>query len=428
MLRRNGVILLLILSILICSFIPSITAYPTHHVSFQEAANEIHTFFPYATPQNMILILGDRVSTIDQMVFEASKTQIEGFQNEPLYLDNSFQNWDNLSDNYEYIVLLGSQRTNCLSEEILSSSSFNITEALDTSTFYFTFGEENNTGRRVIILYNKNELVNAQNHAYERSPLNPFFGPKTVTVIATAASIIFLYLWNVFGSTIIDAISDYSSESLLDRKHKKKKVKRKEVQRLKLNEFIDARELLAIILSAVVFAIALSWTWAEDYAQMPMFILMTFIVVCLVLFIREYTRQYYCYKHAMRAEHLFWPFGAVLTIASTIIGNTFALAAYTLIDETEENKKIYGRINYRISWVLYLFVLVAFILNMFYPSLILQMAYVFTIMMLFIDMLPFSPMDGYEVRKYSFPKWLILYILLAVTYVMIFFNFPIVIS
>ena len=418
---RKIITLLIIAYLLLVFCAPLSMAYPTKHVSFKEAGDEIQIFFQEATETNLILIMGSKVSLIDQAIFDVSKNLIEGFSNEPFYLDAAIHSIDNISE--EYIVLLGSEKTNLLTTQIINNNSLNFTETLDTSVFILQFGIEKQTDRHIIILFNKNELNIAQNHAYERSPLSNFLNPITVTIIATAISVILLYLWNMFGSTIIDSVSDYTSESIMERKHSKKKVRRKQITKLKLNEFIDYKELLAIVLSSAVFSFAMSWAWADNYMQMPYFFIMTFIVISIVLFIREYSLQYLCYRYKMRAEHIFWKFGALLTIISSLIGNTFSLSSYTLIDETEGIKKIYGKITFRISLILYFFVLSAFTLNMFYPSIMLQMAYIFTIMMLFIDMLPFSPMDGYDIRKWNRKKWIGFYIVVAITYVLLFFNF-----
>jgi len=90
---------------------------------------------------------------------------------------------------------------------------------------------------------------------------------------------------------------------------------------------------------------------------------------------------------------------------------------------TDENdQKLYGKMYYRIFKVLYLICLICFLVNFFYPSVFLQMTYVFIIMSLFIDMTPVEPMDGKDVRLWNKAKWTGLYVIVIVSYLIMNFS------
>jgi Zn-dependent protease len=109
-----------------------------------------------------------------------------------------------------------------------------------------------------------------------------------------------------------------------------------------------------------------------------------------------------------------------MMFVSTAIGNTFSLAANHHYDEKDIKKC--GKVSFIVSLVLYILVFIIFMINIYYPSTILQMIIIVTILNLFIDMFPLNPMDGYEVRHWNIYLWLSLYIIIFISYVIIYFN------
>jgi hypothetical protein len=110
----------------------------------------------------------------------------------------------------------------------------------------------------------------------------------------------------------------------------------------------------------------------------------------------------------------------VMMFVSTALGNTFSLAANHHYDE--EDLKKCGKVSYLVSLVIFLFVALCFIINLVYPSTILQMIIIVNILNLFIDLFPINPMDGYEVRHWSKLLWISLYAIVFIFYVIVYFN------
>jgi Zn-dependent protease len=109
-----------------------------------------------------------------------------------------------------------------------------------------------------------------------------------------------------------------------------------------------------------------------------------------------------------------------MMIVSTAIGNTFSLAANHHYDE--EDLKKCGIVSFIVSLVMYIIVAIIFSINLFYPSTILQMIIIVTILNLFIDLFPLNPMDGYEIRHWNIFLWLSLYIIVCISYIVVYFN------
>lgn len=244
---------------------------------------------------------------------------------------------------------------------------------------------------------------------------------KYVIPAATAASIILLFLFNF----LIEFFSDYSSEHALDfRKDKKDKTKKNKKRSLSSHKYLNKRELLSILVTTLLLSFVLTWTWVSDFSVFIELFLITLFIVALIFLIRESLRSYLCHKQNIQSEFYVWPLGSVMMIVSTVIGNTFSLAANHHYDEKGDIKKC-GRVNFIVSLFMYLVVLSAFITNLIYPSIVLQMIVIVSILNLFIDLFPFRPMDGYELRQWNLPIWAVMYVLVFISYVVVYFNlFP----
>ena len=388
------------------------------YVSLDEARNEVEKFFSSANENNLIIIIGSKISLGDQIFFNIIKNQIDVIKNEKFYPDNSIESINQLNETY--IVLLGSEKTNILSNQIITNNTINISKTLVSPPVIIVFGSEKISGKKILILYTLKEKYNNLNKAVERSPLNAIMDKHFIPITATAISLIFVYLWNIFSTTIVELISDYTSESIIEKIIIKHRSKKKEFS---IRKYINSKEGISILLSSIVFSIAMSWTWSEKLSDFLWMFIVNLIVIGLILLLRESARQYFCYKHNLKAEHVFWPFGAILTVISTFLGNTFSLASYTLKEEKEEIEKQFGRIIFLISIILFSFSIITFLWNLFYPDIIFQMMFTYTIMMLVIDLFPLPPMDGSDIRKWSFKKWFTLYIIVIFFYISVNFTF-----
>jgi len=249
--------------------------------------------------------------------------------------------------------------------------------------------------------------------------LNSIIDKKYVSIIATSTSILLLFLWSIFGNTISEFIFDFISEHIAERKIKKlKKYAGKKIIS-KRNKILH--ESIALILAVIVFSVAMSWTWSEDNTEFKSLILINFFIISIIFLIREGLRTHLSKKYMIDTAHVFWPFGSLLTFGSTILGNTFSLASFTMLSNEEDQKK-FGKMYYSIFKVLYIIGLLFFIVNFFYPSIFFQMIYIFIIMSIMIDMTPFEPMDGVDVKKWNKKRWIFFYVIVIFSYLIMNFS------
>lgn len=385
--------------------------------SLGNARDALRSFLDPYTQNDIIAIQGNNLAIQDRLLIAIVQSQVKNIDNIQKISAANITQED--IDDYSVIVLLGSEKRNTYTEYIFSYHDIDISSYLYASPFLLLLGHDNSTDKDIIVIFTAAELYNLENKAAERSPLSEIIDKRYVPIAATVTSILALYLWSIFGNTLIEFLFDFTSEKIQDRqKDKQKKTKKEKAS----DRNLRLKELGGITLAVLVFSTAMSWTWSSHLSEFIYLFIINIIVISIIFSIKELLRLRISKKKNMKTNHVFWPFGSVLTLASTVLGNTFSLASYTYY-EKEEDMKQFGRMYFYIFLALYLFSIATFILNYLYPLVVFQMMFVFAIMSVFIDMTPIDPMDGYEVKAWNFNKWLLLYIFVACSYIIMNFTF-----
>ena len=388
------------------------------YCDFDDITYEIASLLSSYAEDEIVIIMGSNLDFEDRALFLLASSQIDELKNIRLISDSEVNSTEDLDE--KAIILIGSEKTNILSEELINKNKLNISKTLVSSSYVVVLGSDENN-KTTLMFFTTKEFYNKENKAAEKSPLSAFIDKKYIPVAATATSIVLLYLWNIIGTTAIEFVFDFASEKVGDKKIRGKKVKKKKEHTHKFSKYIDLKEIFSIIFAVIIFSIAMSWTWSTDLSEFFELFFINLIVIGCIFLLRESFRIYFSYRKKLNTEHVFWPFGAALTIGSTVLGNTFSLASYTVVED-EENIRKYGKMYFLISLLIYGISILAYILNFINPSVILQMTFVFCIMGLFIDMAPIKPMDGYDVKKWNFGIWLFFYIIVIISYLIMNFT------
>jgi hypothetical protein len=388
-------------------------------VSFETAKSRIKTYLEPYTVNNILIIKGSQLSIQDNLILSMVASQIENADEIKKVTDN--QTNDILLENYDLLILLGSKKSNTYTYELQSTNNYIETSSFKSIPFIIHFGIDNQQDKNVLIAYLESEANNQQNYGAEKSPLNGLIDKKIIPIVATSISIILIYIWSVIGNTVTEFIFDFISEHIAERKMKKIK---KSTLKLEEKQYANMlwKETLTTILAIIIFSVAMSWTWSADMTEFQQLFLLNIFIISIVFILRESIRIHLSKKYEMQTRHVFWPFGALLTLGSTILGNTFSLASFTMLDNDEQQKQ-FGKMYYFIFKLFYGLSLIFFIINFFFPAVYLQMSFVFLMMSIVIDMTPIEPMDGHDVRFWNKRKWLGFYIIVIISY--IFMNFSI---
>lgn len=386
------------------------------------ARNRVVDFFSDYDSSELVFIDGSELPVEDQAVFRFFKLQTSGIEKAETLKDTTVESLTGLDK--ECVVVLGGPKTNLFGSELLTESqngSFNVTEEAILAPYQLLFGELNGSGVHLLWIYSEKELILLENNAADRSLFGLVLDKKIVPIAATLLSMLLLWLWQSLGTTLIEFFSDFFSEKAKDRRLKKRWLKKLSRQKKELHRFIDLHELGAIFASSLVFSGVLTWVWVDELSSYWSLYLTNFLVVGGVLLVSESLRQYWCFKSKVSSEFVFWPFGAVLTVGSTLLGNTFSLASHPALADGEDDKK-FGKIAFRVMLVGLIVVIISYVYNIIYPSRIVQMLFVFLSMEIFIEMFPLPPMDGHDVRKWSPVVWGVFYVFVVLIYIVVNFT------
>ncbi len=419
MIRRLA-ILFLILVLIISPVVSAGSLTDTDDISY--ARNRVVEFFSNYDSSELVFVDGSELPVEDQAVFRFFKLQTSGIDKAETLKDTSVDSLDGLGK--ECIVILGGPKTNVFGSSLLDgieNGSFVVSEEIVLAPYQLVFGELNESGVHLLWIYSEKELVLLENNAGDRSLFGLVLDKKLVPVAATVVSMLLLWLWQSLGSTLIEFFSDFFSEKAKERRLKKRGFKKKSRQSKTLSRFIDLHEFGAIVASSLVFAGVLSWVWVDELSSFWSLYLTNFLVVGGVLLVSESLRQYWCFRAKVSSEFVFWPFGAVLTAGSTLLGNTFSLASHPALADGEDEKK-FGKIAFRVMLVGFVVVVFSFVYNIVFPSRVVQMLFVFLSMALFIEMFPLNPMDGHDVRKWNPVAWGVFYVLVVLVYIVVNFT------
>ncbi len=390
------------------------------NISYSELGDMLSTLLARYQSTDVIIIKGENLAVQDNFIFTTARTVLKDFQDIKVIEDMDITDFDEITTNYKIVVLLGGIETNRYTRELYNDTKWKVTSTYYAAPIFLRLGTHPDVERYLMVFYTTLETSNLENKAVERSPLASILDKRVVPIVATVICISLLYLWSLLSNILIEFFFDYTSEHLEDHKIRRhfKNIFNPTVQYT--GNLVSKREIGGMFLAILVFATALSWTWSEDLQTFLGLFIINILIITLIYVVRESIRLHFSHKQNLHTEHIFWPFGALMTIGSTILGNTFSLASYTVL-ENEEETKAYGHMYYRIFTILFLITWALFFINLYYPTIVLQMLYVFTIMSVVIDMTPVKPMDGADVKRWNARRWALLYILVILTYISVNF-------
>jgi parallel beta-helix repeat protein len=354
---------------------------------------------------------GDNISCIINWDDNTSLTLFELYNNQTITKNHRYSSYE------DYEIQVTANDGSTITTE---SRSLTLTEGNNKEDKNNTNGKGNTTSNVFLDIIENNEPFDEpflDNKIDSRSILGDNPDKNYAKIIATILSIILLFLLNY----LIEFFSDYFSEKTIDyRKNWKSRFALKTAVVSAPGMFLSIKELVAIIASTLILSFVLTWTWVPDLSMFLETFVVFLLIIIVIIFIREALRGFLCSKFKFHSEFYVWPLGAIMMFVSTAIGNTFSLAANHHYDE-EDIKKC-GKVSFIVSFVIFVILAVAFLYNLYYPSTIIQMIIIVSVLNLFIDLFPLNPMDGYEVRHWNFYLWLCFYIIIIISYVVIYFN------
>ncbi len=382
------------------------------------ASSDVEEFFEGIPQSDMVIVRGSKVSFEDKVLFNLIKGSVSSIQSIEAVPDTKL---DIDATGKSAFILLGTTKTNSIAQDIIDSMVLDKKTALPVLRASYYHSDD---GKKAIIIYSKKEEANLEDRRAQRSILSGIIDERYIPAVSTILTLLLLYLWSIFGSTFMDFLNEAICSLVLDKAHKKKCVsdKKKMIHEIKAHEFINIHEILAFIITVALFAFSMSWGFYDNNTGFWRLFFIDLLVVGVVLFVREIIRLAFCYRHKIRSEYVLWPFGAFMTLITTFLGNSFSLTSYTLHDDKGVDEKRFGKAAYLISMLTMIAGFGFYILNIAFPSIIFQMAFIYCIMLSFIEFSPIKPMPGVDMKNWRRGVWIISYILIIGAYFLANFS------
>ncbi len=306
------------------------------------------------------------------------------------------------------LMLIGGPSQNDISRKLLDEQS--------------EFDEENLAFGRVLFLGSGDAIIfsdekgfNVLRRRTENSPLSDLVAPELIPAVASGIGFGLIVLWKLlFGLSA--KVAKFKTVSFIMRRVRKKEINQNFLGLHLRGIRIKIREWIAVLVSASVFAVSLSYLYLYPEASVFVFFMLTVMVNFTVYTIRHSLRIILDKIYDHHTEYYIWPWGAIITALTGWLGNTFGMAGYVV---SEKDTEYEGKMAFIINLVTFLFFAVFFAWNMLMPSIVAQMAMLLALAITYIQMLPMSPFSGKKIYAWHRKLWIASFIPLTAVYIMI---------
>jgi hypothetical protein len=358
-----------------------------------------------------VIFIGEYASSTEKISFGHLQNTHSKVKDAIIYENpNEINNLD-LSD--KVIVLIGGSNRNSLSKELLNKENeISVRDLTAGSIRYITTPES----QKYIIFSDAKSEATIPNTSIKRSPLKGIIPDEYIPAVAVLAGLSLLWLWQII-SVLFMKISRLFVSGMILSKVKKKNVK-EEFKGFYIRGLrIKYRELFAVVISATIFALAITYTYFEKEIWI-LLVATNVIVNSLVYITRNLVRLYLDKIHKLHTEYVFWIWGAIVTVLTGWLGYTLSMAGYVQKHDSEINVQE-GKIQFIINLFTFIFAIIFFVLNFVFDHIIFQMAGILSITIAFIQMMPFKPFSGLMIFKWRKLAWFLLFVPMIITYVVI---------
>jgi hypothetical protein len=357
------------------------------------------------------VIVGDQLNGPEEATLALAKA------NSPKLFENSASaskvRLDDVKKSDKLVILIGGPAQNSIANGLDDEGVFTGKRHEYMNQMVIATGRTNE-GAKVVVLSDKRGFVNLPRKAAAYSPLALCLPLQLVPV---AASLIGAAITSVLHP-IISLVQAYLENAIAERRKKKMRITD---ARFKFAG-IKAREVLSIAAAAFILGAAMTWTFAGPTWDF-LWLMPVNMFICLVAgFSHEAVHWASAKLLKVDAEYKFWFFGSVTTLFSALMGNAFGLQGFLLDEAKEGTPKWKVGVMKLASPVFSAAVMVFFAaVNFFFPHVFFQMVYSTSGVLAMAEMLPFKPMDGYDIRRWSIIVWFAAFAAISACFVAVSF-------
>jgi len=309
---------------------------------------------------------------------------------------------------YVLVVLIGGPEQNNITRWVKANGYLN-----ESQDLYDEFTVEDGKGNGVVyvVISDKEGYVQTlQRQNVLSSPLSSIIPPQYVPAAATLITLILLALVNLTKTVMGFKASDVG--------RKGKRIGENAIRIMGVNLV----EVAAILGASLVLGLSISWQYFANSTELGYWLVLNTIICLVAGTLHEIVHRIFAHIFKIKIEYRFWPEGSFLTLVSSYLGNAFSVQAFLLEEIPEDVEKWKVGLMKLAGPVVSAVIMVVFaVMNHITPSPIYQIIYSTSALWAMAEMLPFSGLDGKDIREWSNLVWTTFFVIIGIAYIVVTF-------
>jgi Zn-dependent protease len=358
--------------------------------------------------EKTLIVKGSGIDAVEGALLAGAATQYPFLKNASIVSDSNSAMEQLESGRFALVVLLGGPYQNNLTGRVLSSGMLNESEEL-YGQLQVKYGRTPK-GTLVLLVSDKRGFRDEQRASLEYSPLAAFLPPEYIPAGATLISILGLLLINL-GRTVFEF-------KALGIGRKGKKIGEAKIMAFGRN----IAEPAALVGASIVLGVSISWQYFGMGPEFAKWVLINTVICFLAGIAHELTHRLLAHAFKIKVEYRFWPSGSALTLISSYLGNAFSVQGF-LLEEIPQNvaKWKVGIMKLAAPLLSTAIMLVFAYYNSLHPDKIYEAIYTISALWAMAEMLPFSGLDGKDIKEWNSTVWLASFVLVGACYAYVTF-------
>jgi hypothetical protein len=358
---------------------------------------------------NSVLVIGSEVDFSERLLLEGAKTQQSFIGKLREVKDSSFDIEKIRTGQIKLAILIGGPLQNSITNISEKENWFNNSQEVGFGILLKSGKLDN--GVVVLSLSSKkgyDQELKRQSVNY--SPLAAVIPKEYVPVAATGISLVIMAIINLTRT-----VFEFKA---LELGRKNQKVG----QGAKFIGLVNLNEVIAIVGASFILGLSISWQYFGPSADFAKWIIINTIICLVGAILHEVTHKIFAHFFKIKLEYRFWPAGSVLTLISSYLGNAFSIQAFILEEIPEKIPKWKVGLMKLAAPVVSAIVMVTFaVINLNTPSPIYQAIYTTSALWAMAEMLPFSSLDGKDIKEWNSGIWATTFLLIGAAYFFVTF-------
>jgi hypothetical protein len=232
---------------------------------------------------------------------------------------------------------------------------------------------------------------------------------KAVPAAATAAAAGAMAIWPAIAKTVTGLFKKLLAAKLKDRAKKSEKVDAAATTYLVLGMPVRPAEIASIAVAALVYGLAISYTF-QGFKMQRTFVLSQETLVFLLFYFRSFIRFAYERAFKLTTQYRFWIMGGILCLGTAYLGNPLGTVGFELeAAKTPEETRRALRLKAVLVAVGFAMAIGFYAWNRVSPGKLLQSGRVMMSGAALAEILPIAPMPGRKILTFSKPLWLLMF-------------------